>query len=584
MHDCTLKTLYGAIQAQHQIDQGPIFDKKLIETASLEAQLSFAKVMNNFTGRQVKGAVDIEKYTRDEGVAGVLDRGINLGRTAEALLPEKVYAKIDKKMEQFATVYRKEYFPKFQALEAKYVKLMEGAKGNQEALKALDAKHQNELAPIRKQAEKYYRENLAGQFKSAKEQLQSVFDQHAGNPEKLQSKLKTLGLNQADAYYTHEYLKYLENGGPFFNFNRGSGSKVADYINQRISTITGKKVSFNPMTAIYNVGEMAQKAPAVFGAKNTIAGINDALSAATKAKVTIFDEIPQLKKEGIYSNDFSPLRPGGKFDPVSKTQNLLDNAAYFIGKRSGDVQKGLKEIAFRPKPWNDTFIYNDPSARNMLNFMSFQFRHMQQYGGWVRDIISPAVASKQKAASAKALATYALMSGVIFGDKAAIPAPIYHLLKGADPELDKQLDQFGIFKKGVVGLVSDGNVDLGKYAQPLGGVALGIGTEMVSNAEEALTKTYPQVAKQAHQGRPDKAAALAVNGLVKFSQLFKIGANALVQKSVDGALKAYLDDEDFEGYARNVGQKLLGKDAISNKPKPTPEDSDLNLDLNIALP
>ena len=580
MHHCTLEGLYGAIQAHHQIDQGPLFNKSNLMEAGLEAQISFAKVMNKYASKQIKGGINISEFNQDKSnlvseAKGVLKRGADLGRTAEALVPKKVYQKIDKKMDQFATVYRKEFLPKFQKVEAKYSKLMEQAKRDKAKLKALEVKQQQEMAPIRKQAEKYYRDNLAKQFKLGKDQIQAAFDKNAGNPKKLEAKLKSMGLKQTDAYYTYKYLAPLENGGPFFNFSKSNNASL-DWINERLSTITGKKTQFNPMTALYNASELAQKAPAVFGVKHTINGIKDALAAAKSAKVTIFDRIPQLEKEGVYSSDFSPLRPEGKYDPVFKTQNMLDNTAYFIGKRAGDIQKGLKEIAYRPKPWNDTFIYNDPTNKNLLNWMSFQFRHMQQYGGWVRDIYNNE--GGRRGQSAKALATYALMSGVIFGDKAAIPAPLYYLAKGADPELDQQLEQFGPFKKGLVGAVTGGNVDLGKYAQPLGGVTIGLGADAVTNVQEAFTNTYPKAAKQVSEGRPDKAAVLAINLLTKFSQLFKNGANAPTQKAIDGVTKAYLDDEDFEGYFRDIGQKVFGKDAVPKKQK---DGLDLNLDLDL---
>jgi vacuolar-type H+-ATPase subunit H len=559
-HTCNIDNLYGAIQARATIDQGPIFKTGNIEKAVLDSQLSYASIMNNNASKQAD--VNIAKTVHSEGVKSVVNQGINLGRTAEALVPQKAYARIDKQMEAFNTVYKKQFLPKINAVERKYAPQLKQAKGKDQ-VQAIQAKKNKELAPIRAEAEKLYKEQVASRFTEGKEQIQTVFNKADGNIKKLDARLKAMGLTREGAYYTHEYLKYLENGGPFFNFNPGSGSKL-QWINERISTITGKKVSFNPMTAVYNVGELAQKAPAAFGFKHTANGIADAVQAAQQAKVTIFDKIPALEKAGIYSSDHSALRPESNFDPVSKTQNMLDNAAFFIGKRAGNVDKAFKEIAYRPKPWNDTFIYNDPSNKNLLNFMSFQFRHMQQYGGWARDIISNE--GGRRVQSAKALATYAAMSGVLFGDKAVIPAPIYYLLKGVDKELDAHIEQFGPFKKGLVGLATGGNLDLGKTAQPLGGIALGVGADMVSDAIDAGKNTIPKTLKQAQAGHPDKAIAAAVDGLAKFSQLFSNGANAATQKAIAGATKAYIDDKfNVEDLTREIGKKYFGKDAIPKK-------------------
>lgn len=565
------KQFYGAIQAHLTLDQGPIFNESNIKNASFDAQLEYAKQMNNFANRQAKGRVDIAKATKDDTVKGTLARGLNLARIPEALLPKKVYGNIDKKMTQWADFYRRAYLPKFQAIEKKYAGLMEKAKGDKAKIQALETKQQAEMAPLRKEAEKNYKDNLKPFFVKARNELQAVFDQHGDNPKRLEAGLKKLGLSHADAYYTNEYLKHLENGGPFFNFNKGGGSKAAEWLTERVSTITGKKISFNPMTALYNVAELGQKAPATFGFTHTLNGIGDAMQASKKAKLTIFDRLPELEKAGIYNSDFSPLRPEGKYDPVARSQNLLDNVAYFIGKRGGNVPKALKEIAYRPKPWNDTFIYQDPVSKTFLNFMSFQFRHMQQYGGWVRDVVDPRIGSKQKAESAKALAVYSLMTGALFGDRAAVPAPIYALTTSFMPDLQKDYDEakknagLEFLGKGVVGLATGGKVDLSKNAQPFGGIAIGIGGDMVQGAIEGATQTLPKVGKQVREGRADKAAALALSGLVKFSQLFKNGANAATQKVIDGVTKAYIDDEDFEGYIRDAASKVLPRDAVSKK-------------------
>jgi hypothetical protein len=579
MHKCTKSGLYGAIQAHAAIDQGPIFNSGNINEASLGAQVSFAKMMNKFDGQQAKSKVNIGKHNETGSVKEMLNRGINLGRTPEALLPKKVYSKIDKKMEQWDAIYKKEFAPKLAKIEAKYQKLEEQARKNkapQERLKALEVKRQNELEPIRKEAGKAYRDGVGKQFKQAREQIQFVYNEHAQNPKRLQAKLKSMGLTQADAYYAEQYLGYLENGGPYFDFRTASGNRSADWISERVSTITGKKVAFNPMTATYNIAELATKAPSVFGFKHTVKGILDAQKTARAEKVSIFDRLPSLEKQGVYSSDLSPLRPEGKHDPLTKTQNLLDNSAYFIGKRGGDIKRGLKEIAYRPKPWNDTFLYQDPRTKTLIPFMSFQFRHFQQYGGWMKSALKGKGMERRQAG--RALLVYSLMNGLIFGDKASIPAPIYLIMKTADPEIDTHLKQLsesvpvigGFLDKGLVGSIT--GLDLSKYAQPLGGIAVGIGTDMLQTLMELPEKTLPKVGKQLREGRIDKAALLAVNAIVMLSQLHKDGANAAVQKAIDAVVKAYIEDEDLEGTLKLTAKKFFGKESVPTKPKQSDSD------------
>lgn len=573
-HNATISCIYGNIQAQAAIDDGPIFDNQHIENASFESRISFAKALVKGASKQEKPVnVDIGKYTKDEGdllaeVKATAQRAVNLGRNAEGVLPKKVYERIDKKMTQWADVYKKQFAPKLKAIDAKYNKLADGVK-NKEQLKAIELKRQKEQAPIVNDAKASYRASVAKQFTKANEQLQSVFNDYADNPKKLNAQLKMMGMAQKDAYYVNQYLKYLSNGGPFFEFNPGGGSKASELITNTKGNITGNKIAWNANTALWNVTEFVQKAPSVFGFKNTANGIVDAQKAAVKAGLTIFDKLPELEKAGIYDNDFSPLRPEGKFDPVARSQNMLDNLAYFTGKRAGNSQKAMTQVAYRPKPWNDTIIYQDPRAKSDLNFMSFQLRHMQQYGGWVRDAfgLNKNISVKQQKEAVKALATYSAVTGVLFGAKSVIPAPLYVVAKTVDPGLDDQIESLNnalnlgaVGEKGLVGAAT--GLNLSTKAQPFGGVALGIGADMVNGAID-VGKKAPKIAKEIGEGRLDKAAVLGAMAIVNLTQIFKNGANATQQKIIDGAGKAYVDDEfDTDGLYEHILQSFFGKQAV----------------------
>jgi hypothetical protein len=240
----------------------------------------------------------------------------------------------------------------------------------------------------------------------------------------------------------------------------------------------------------------------------------------------------------------------------------------------GNVPKAMKEIAYRPKPWNDTFAMQDPRAKSLLNFMSFQFRHMQQYGGWVRDItpgLNREVPKTRRLESAKKLAIYSVATGVIFGNKAMIPAPAYLLMKGVDPELDQHIKSINaytgpvheLFDTGVIGVLSGGHIDLSKYAQPYGGIAVGVGGDMVNTVKDTSGHIIPKAIKQTREGRPDKAVAVAIDGITQLTQLLSHGAPAGLQKTISGVTKAYIDDEDFAGYVKDIQKKNLGADSVA---------------------
>ena len=576
MHDCTISGVYGAIQAHAAVDDGPIFNPKHINEASFEAQLSFSKVLNVLEERQAN--VNISKATEDNSIKGAVVNRINMGRTPEALIPKHIYGKIDKKMGQWNAFYNRSFMPKIQKLEKKYTALAENIQKSKvqdknARFQTLEIRKQKELDPLRRGAAKSYREAVGNQFKKANEQLQQVFNQYSDNPQKLEAKLKQMGMTKQDAYYTHQYFNWLENGGPFFEFNKGGGNKAGgDMTQELVSTVTGKKISFDPKQVLYNTSEFIQKAPAIAGFKNTWGGVLDAHQAAKKAGLTIYDRLPDLERQGIYANDYSPLRPEGKNDTTTRSQNMLDNMAYYTGKRMGNVQKAMTGIAYRPKPWNDTFGLQDPRMKAQFSFMSFQFRHMQQYGGWWKEVLN------KNPEAAKQLAIYSLMTGILFGDRAALPAPAYWLIKAAYPDIDKDIKAAQgevpilgeVLNAGVVGAAAKAvtgghlNVDMTKYAQPGGGVAIGLGTDIAQGTYDAATKTIPKTAKEIQSGRLDKAVAVAINGITQGSQIFKQGANAFIQKTVDGVTKAYLEDEFTpEGISKYVGQKWLGKDAVS---------------------
>ena len=571
MHDCTKRGLHGALMANAAVDQGPLFKAQNINNAGFESMMGFAKAFSRMEDNNVSiNQVVFHKDVKLKAIPHVWSL-VNKFRTTEAVIPKKIYAKIDKRMTQWASDYKKTTFPKLIAIEKKYEALIEKTK-DPGKIEKLELAKERELAPIRREASDDYKERISEQFKEANQQIQDVFNDNRGNTPKLEAALKRMGMTKMDAYHVHNYLNWLQNGGPFFEpFNPGIGNKTGgDETHHIISTITRNKVSFDPRQILYNTAEFAQKGPSVAGFRNTIGGIIDAYRATKKQGVHITDRIPSLEKEGVYANDFSPLRPTNKNDTTLKTQNMLDNFSYYTGKRMGNVQKAMTGIAYRPKPWNDIFGFQDPRFRDNFHFMSFQLRHIQQYGGWAK------AAGKGSTSAMKSLAVYSLMTSIIYGDRAAIPAPFYWMVQQMYPELDEDIKKAqsklpgGTFlNTGLVGLtgkaVTGGkiDVDVTKYARPLGGPAIGIGQDLAQLAFETGPRTVKRASKQIKEGEYGKAAALVASGIAVISQTQTKGANAFMEKTITGLTNAYLDDElNPVGITEKLGQKYLGRDSV----------------------
>lgn len=206
--------------------------------------------------------------------------------------------------------------------------------------------------------------------------------------------------------------------------------------------------------------------------------------------------------------------------------------------------------------------------------MSFQFRHIQQYGGWIKDALHKDSSMGTRLSAAKSLATYSAITGLIYGTRAAIPAPVYYIWKAADPDLDEKLEKYSIHKGGAfgaatqavgkaVGLKTDTTVDLSKYTQPLGGIQIGLAQDATNTAKDTVLNTGPKAIKAIREGKPDKAAAMATKAIAGFSQIWGKGLPADAQKILSGIADAYINDEDFEGYFENALQKQFSKEAVS---------------------
>jgi hypothetical protein len=568
-HKCNIENLYGAIQARAAIDDGPIFKNGNINSAPPDAMYAYASILN----KKTKAAVDIGKTVRAlaEGkqklVESNVGRLVNSGRTWEAIVPEKVFAKADKMMTRYDKTYKTKYLPQLKRVQEKFKPQFEAAKGDKAKLNQLEIKMTQALKPIRDEAKAHYKDTILPRIKEAREQLQSAFNAADGNDKKLDARLKAIGLNRNEAYFTNQYLAHLENGASWFDLSPQGGADLP-WLKNVVSATTKNKVRYNLMTSFWNLAEFAQKAPAVYEMNHITGGIKDALSAAKKEGVSIWEKLPSLEKKGVYDTDYDLLRSNGRFDPLNATQNWLDNLAYHVGANAGDATKGMKEIAYKPKPWNDTALFADKSAKSYLQFASFQLRHFQQYGGWVRDVVSSDVPKAQRIQSLKALGAYSATTALLFGPKAAVPAPLFYLGNLADKDLDKQLHDLGKIvglDKGLVGVASSGKVDLGTYAQPLGGIPIGVGVGAVGAAKDTATSSIPRAKTQLEKGRPDKATALLLDAAVRTSQIFENGAPAALQKVVSGITKAYVKDATPAEYGDEIGKQILGREAISDK-------------------
>lgn len=580
--DCSNASFVGAIEAHRTIHDGPLFDELRLDDVigNNEMSGSYARVINKIMDRQAK-RVDASKTL---GGQESPKRVLNSFKTWESLVPKKYFKQIDKRMTQWDNLYQSKFGKQSRMIQKSFDKkkasLKKQYKGDElkSKMKSLEGLIEQQSDTIRAAAKKEYRRIVGKPLSQDLKNLNKVIEKYGVEGELLDAKLKQLGLTREDTYFTNEYMKWLQGGGPYFD--RPSSKGVGEGINGWLSNLAKNKVRFNPKIAAYNFTEVLQKAPTL-GYKNTMTGMTKAFKAASDAGTSIFGRLPELENKGIYGNDFNPMRVEGKYDPVALSQNMLDNIGYYVGKEAGDYQLGLKEIAYRPKPWNDAAIFSGGDKKNLLGWMTFQTRHMQQYGGWARDMFGFNRTAEQRGEAFQKLATYSLMTGLLFGDDAAVPAPLWALMdeyvkKSTDGDetaasrwrefSEDNLGEVGVLMdRGLINIATGGKVDMGNYARPLGGVAFGITMDMFNTLIDVKSKAG-KFLKAMYDENPAAAAGVAATTILQYSQLHTKGAADPIVRASDAVTKFYLDGHDWEDMAEEMPkafiQKFFGRDAV----------------------
>lgn len=591
---CTGSTFVGALEAHRTVSDGPLFDEFRLDElfdGMIGAPESYSRVMNIIMDRQA-AKIDVSK----EMGGGNGWRGVQSFRTWEALIPAKQFKKIDTRMSQWDAVYQKEFGQKQRALQRQYDRQKTTIEKNfngddkKQRLKALERMIERESDKIKAEAKKEYQEMVGKPLSQDLANITKLVEKYGVETEVLDAKLKQLGMTREDMYFTNEYMKWLQGGGPYFPQSKSAG--VADGLLGLMGNLVKNKVRFNPKISAYNFTEVMQKAPTL-GAKNTLNGTLTAFKAASDAGTTIFGRLPELENKGIYGNDFNPMRVEGKYDPVALSQNMLDNIGYYVGKEAGDYQKGLKEIAYRPKPWNDAAVFSsDGAAKSLLGWMTFQTRHMQQYGGWLKTAFAPGKTTpEQRVEALKALGAYSLMTGMLFGSNAAVPAPLWMLydkyIKANTGESGKEAwsnfseEHFGdlgvLADRGLVNITTGGKMDISDYTRPLGGVAFGITMDMANGLMD-IGPEVGKVLKNLADDKPEVAASVIVTTLAQLSQLHTKGLADPIVRASEAATKFIIEGHDFEDIADHYPDFLL-KRLFGEKSVQETEDSELEMDL-----
>lgn len=188
----------------------------------------------------------------------------------------------------------------------------------------------------------------------------------------------------------------------------------------------------------------------------------------------------ELKSQGIGERShFEEVKGKKDFDVFQLPERYNQGIAYYIGKAEAlrnnpnlsedQAQKaGLKfneKVNFIPRPGNVPRAYWNENTKNALTLLSYSIQYNKMYWGSVKNLITGNVEAKKKAAGYLLKST--LITSLMFGANAAIPAPIWALLGNDDDEnniLNKKfwvkLSQFSLFQ-GLLGIDLSGQLKAG---------------------------------------------------------------------------------------------------------------------------
>jgi hypothetical protein len=381
-----------------------------------------------------------------------------------------------------------------------------------------------------------------------------------------------------EAYYTNQYLKFMEEGGPFYNKQLEPKSVAGDILTKGINNFSRNMASFNVKWAMGNVNEL-YRSFAHYNPIDIIGGFTDMMKASGGK---VWGEIPELQSQGVYGVNIGGVEAKrsmlGKFDPFMLTINTQKNLGWHISKRAGENgYEGVKKVALDYMPWDSPMIYQQNSLGHALGMTRFvvgdTMQYLKMHGGLIKALKDGDL--KQAGKHANSLAGYYIGKAVFTGVLSTLPPFVTALMDDETKEGIKEFETawYGgnMIKKftSMIPSVPEGGLDFTEFSQPLGYFGLGGRLASVGSAVQGIGSNTTKATEALQEGDLWKA----INGMVDvgmgigtFGPYGGVGATGVptsIKKLVDAMTDRVQDDlDDDEGTIR-IYEKLFGKDTIT---------------------
>jgi hypothetical protein len=388
----------------------------------------------------------------------------------------------------------------------------------------------------------------------------------------------SLGMKSPEeAYYTKNYLEFMEEGGPFYNKKLEEKDPAWKLVQKGIDQFSRNMASFNAKWAMGNVNEL-YRAFAHYNPIDIIGGFTDMMKASGGK---VWGEIPELQSKGIYSVNIGGVQAKrswlGKADPFMLTVNTQKNLGWYISKRAGENgHEGVKKVALDYMPWDTPMIYQTNASAHALGMTRFvvgdTMQYLKMHGGLIKALKDGDL--KQAGKHANSLAGYYIGKAVFTGVLSTLPPFVTALMDDDTKEAIKELEAVlptHMTKKvtSMIPSVPEGGLDFTEFSQPIGYFGLGGRLASVGSAVEGIGSNTTKATEALQEGDLWKA----INGMVDvgmgigtFGPYGGVGATGVptsVKKLVDAMTDRVQDDlDDDEGTIR-LYEKLFGKDTIT---------------------
>lgn len=352
-------------------------------------------------------------------------------------------------------------------------------------------------------------------------------------------------LDAARQNYLNEWIQSEIRGVSLYGRKAYAGG-VNNPVAKAVDNVIGNLISNNPAIALYNVFEVMPKAQAYaiqeLGPVGAQGAVLKAFGDFMRASGGQFwKRIPELEARGVYSvnelNKFEQKldKAFGVHNVLDITENPLRSIAYYLGEAVG-AGKGLQaveNIAFAYRPGNMPAMLWNREGAGSVHLMRYSIESMKLYGSLVKNLANP-----EKAANAAfALAGFHLITAMQTGFASSVPLPIYQALPD---DIKQQLDELSsenpLFN--IAGKAT--GLNLTKQSQPLGGVAFGLGNQILTQNLGQGVSTSLKGVKELATGEAEQGSMDLLQGLLTAGQVAKLpGINFTTLRLLKAARKSY---------------------------------------------